>query len=107
MKGKHRLINILDTLGVMARENPCGWNDTTLSMIADGISAIVGERTRNGLTMLQVAEYFGVTIRTLERWRRRFGDFPEPIDPYAKTLAFPADKIVSWKMEHCARGDIG
>lgn len=91
----------------MARENPCGWSDGTLSAIADGISVLVSERTRCGLTMLQVADYFGVTIRTLERWRKRYADFPEPIDPYAKTLSFPTDKIVSWKVEHASLGEIG
>lgn len=106
MKGKHRLIRILDTLRSMTQENPCGWSDGTLGIIADGISVLVSERTKAGITLMQMSDYFGVTLRTLERWRKRFDDFPHPIDPYAKTLTFPIDAIMEWKMKHASCGDI-
>lgn len=106
MKGKRKLIEVIDTVKTMAGENPCGWSDDTLYYIASGISVLIGEKTGAGLTTLQVAEYFGVTIRTIERWRKKFNDFPEPLDPYAKTLAFPTDKIVSWKIKHSELNDI-
>ena len=100
MNGCEHLANSADKLKLIARENPCGWGDKALDIIASSIDMMVSERTKSGVTMIELAEYYHVSIRTIQRWRNDFSDFPQPIDPYAKTLAFPTDRVVEWKMKH-------
>ena len=96
----NRLSHITSRLHRIATENPCGWSERTLDTIASGLELLLGERTKNGVTLMELSEYYKVTIRTIERWRQKYDDFPQPIDPYAKTLSFPVDKVVDWKQSH-------
>lgn len=100
MTGKDRLANATERLSILAKENPCGWGDAVLGTIAEGIELMMGERTKSGVTLMDLSEYYHVTIRTIQRWRNDFPDFPQPIDPYSKTLSFPTDKVVEWKQKH-------
>lgn len=99
-KGSERLARSAERLRLIAGENPCGWGDAVLGVIADSIDAMVSERTKSGVTLIDLAEYYKVSIRTIQRWRATYDDFPDPIDPYAKTLSFPTDKVVEWKVRH-------
>jgi len=40
----------------------------------------------------EVAEKFGVAVRTIERWRKK-GLLPEPIQMGERYIAFPAEAI--------------
>lgn len=68
--------------------------------MASTIDLLVSERTKSGITLMELADYYHVSIRTIQRWRNDFPDFPSPIDPYAKTLTFPVDQVVDWKFSH-------
>lgn len=99
-KGREKIEKVMRSLSLLFTENPCCWNDLTLLKLADGLEVMLGEKLHGGLSMYQVAEYYNVTLRTIERWRGRYSDFPEPVDPYAKTLSFPTDKVIEWKLIH-------
>lgn len=100
MNGREHLAQSADKLRLIARENPCGWGDKALDVLASGIDMMLSERTKSGVTLMDLSEYYHVSIRTIQRWRNDYDDFPHPIDPYAKTLAFPTDLVVEWKIKH-------
>lgn len=100
MNGKEKLARSTSRLSLIVKENPCGWSDAALSVIADSLDVLVSERTKSGVTLMDLSEYYHVSIRTIQRWRNDYADFPHPIDPYAKTLSFPTDDVVEWKFRH-------
>lgn len=95
-----KLSRSLARLSVIVEENPCGWGDTVLSTLGESLDMLVSERTKAGVTLMELADYYHVSVRTIQRWRNDFNDFPSPIDPYAKTLSFPVDDVVEWKHAH-------
>lgn len=51
------------------------------------------------LSMKEVANYFGVSPRTIRRWIKE-QDFPSGTRHGHHELSFPYDKIVEWKVTH-------
>ena len=87
----------IERLMLIVSENPCHWKQSSIDAVATGIEVLA---SAHGVSLLDLSEYFHTTIRSIQRWRKRYKDFPVPIDPYAKPLCFRLIDIIDWKRAH-------
>ena len=100
MTGREELLEQIRIMDEMARANVCRANDGMLRGLANGLKALVSKEYARGLSREDVARYYGVSTRTLERWRERYEDFPTPRHWGSKEVSYDADEVIRWKKKH-------
>lgn len=84
----------------MAEANICRMDDTILRSMAQGLKAMLHKQYARGLSREDVARYYGISIRTLERWRSEYPDFPTPRHFGGKEVTYDAEEVIAWKKNH-------
>lgn len=95
-KGQEEIIEILDTLRQLCDENPCNVPDHVFANMAAGFKFLLGCIRIN---KQQAADLFGVTPKTIDRWRKE-KNFPCEDSNGGKCVSIKVDMLVDWKLEH-------
>lgn len=96
----NKLGQVATRIAILAEENPCKWSNGVMNEIGNGLELLISAKTKGGISMYELADYYHVSVRTLQRWRNDFADFPKPMDPDAKIQAFPLEDVMDWKKRH-------
>lgn len=86
----------MEVLEEIITENPCQMPDYLMKGLAMGAKFFM---RRFVMSKMQVADYFGVDERTIDRWRKT-KDFPEPFDDGRRSVSFSVDTILEWKRKN-------
>ena len=100
MSGKQELLEQIGIMEELAEANVCRMNDTLLHGMAEGLRALISREYHRGFSKEDVARYYCVSTRTLERWRERYEDFPMPAHRGTKEVSYDCEDIVKWKKAH-------
>lgn len=100
MSGKQELLEQIGIMEELAEANVCRMNDTLLHGMAEGLRALISREYHRGFSKEDVARYFKVSTRTLERWRDKYQDFPVPIHQGSKDVSYDCEEVVKWKKKH-------
>lgn len=101
MTGREEFVERLALLNEMASMNPCGMSDVAFRALATGLNALIGKEREKGMSLEQVAVYFGVSTKTIERWEKDESlSFPKGKRYGHRELSFSTDKIVLWAKKH-------
>ena len=100
MSGKQELLEQIEIMNELAEANVCRMNDALLHGMAGGLRALISREYHRGFSKEDVARYYHVSTRTLERWRDKYKDFPEPIHRGSKEVSYDCEDVVKWKKIH-------
>lgn len=96
---RERLALLFRHLAEITEAAPIGLNDDDLEAILGCLKVLVGRTFHTDMSMAEVARYFGVTTRTIQRWQNEHG-FPEGKRIGYRELAFHIDEVITWKDAH-------
>ena len=77
MEGKEDLRDAIGLCMALAEENPCRMKDMTMGTIAKALRALVSKEYTHGMNQRQLGKYLGVDARTIQRWAKKYPDFPK------------------------------
>lgn len=83
-------------LGDIAEHNPCMMPDYMLKALSVGARFMMRKLVMN---KQQAADYFGVSTKTIDRWREKH-DFPCDDSNGYKCVSISVDKLIEWKKTH-------
>ena len=95
-KTQEKLAYQLRALADLVEEDPLGMREDAMQAILSCLTVLTGECYHTDMSLEQVARYFGVTTRTVNRWQKELG-FPEGKRIGFHESAFNIHDIVEWK----------
>ena len=96
---RERLAQHFRHLAEITEAAPMGLSDEDLEAILCCLKVLVGRTFHTDMSLAEVARYFGVTPRTIQRWQNEQG-FPEGKRIGYHELSFHIDDIITWKETH-------
>lgn len=99
-KGRDELIEAIAVCDVLAHENPCRMKDFSLGLLAKAVKTMVGKEYTKGMNQRAVGKYFGVDARTIQRWARKYPDFPVGRHDGDKEVSYDPLDVVAFKRRH-------
>lgn len=96
MSGREEIKEQMVVLEEIVEQNPCQMPDYVMRAIALGAKFVMHRYVMN---KQQVADYFGVSIKTIDRWRDKHG-FPCEDSNGNKAVSICVDKMLEWKRSH-------
>ena len=84
------------TLADLVEEDPLGMCEEAMRAILTCLSVLTSKHYQTDMSIEQVARYFGVTTRTINRWQKELG-FPEGKRIGYHESSFHIQEIVAWK----------
>lgn len=100
MDGKEELKEAIELCQMMAEENPCQMKDGALRMLAKGVKALFARECAGGMNQRALGKYYGVDARTIQRWAKKFPDFPKGRHDGDKEVTYDTQEVVAWKKKH-------
>jgi len=100
MTGKQELQEQIKRLDLLAEANICRMSDISMRGLAAAIKVLIGSEFTNHYTREDVARYYNVSTRTLERWQANYPDFPKPRHRCQKIVSYDCEEVVTWKKNH-------
>ena len=95
--GRRQLIENLEELTVLARENPCGMPDSLFLSLVQGLRALMSSYLTRDVSREAAARYLNISTRTLQR-RVNSGELEPPERHGHKELSFSLAKLVKYKL---------
>lgn len=96
MSGRDEMKEQIAIFEDMVEHNPCGMPDYVMRAVALGAKFAMKKFVMN---KQQVADYFGVSVKTIDRWREKH-DFPCDDSNGNKSVSVYVDKMLEWKKAH-------
>lgn len=90
------LANQFRALADLVEEDPLGMHEDAMRAILSCLNVLTSKHYQTDMSLEQVARYFGVTTRTINRWQRDL-DFPEGKRIGYHESSFHIQEIVAWK----------
>ena len=100
MEGKEDLRDAIGLCMALAEENPCRMKDMTMGTIAKALRALVSKEYTHGMNQRQLGKYLGVDARTIQRWAKKYPDFPKGRHDGDKEVTYEMEEVVRWKRKH-------
>ena len=100
MEGKEDLRAAIGLCMARAEENPCRMKDMTMGTIAKALRALVSKEYTHGMNQRQLGKYYGVDARTIQRWAKKYPDFPKGRHDGDKEVTYEMEEVVMWKRKH-------
>lgn len=100
MEGKEELMDAIGLCMALAEENPCRMKDMTMGTIAKALRALVSKEYTHGMNQRQLGKYLGVDARTIQRWAKKYPDFPKGRHDGDKEVTYEMEEVVRWKRKH-------
>lgn len=89
----------------LAEANPCGMKAEMFRTFKNTIMGLLGKEIRKGLSRDKLAQFLGVSYRTMERYQKKFPDFPKPMNNGDKTISYDPVEAVMFKKAHPEIGE--
>lgn len=96
---RERLASQFRHLADITEAAPIGLSDEDLESILNCLKVLVGQTFHTDMSLAEVARYFGVTPRTIQRWQNEHG-FPQGKRIGYHELSFHIDDVINWKDMH-------
>lgn len=90
------------TLAELVEEDPLGMCEEAMRAILTCLNVLTSKHYQTDMSIEQVARYFGVTTRTINRWQKEL-DFPEGKRIGYHESSFHIQEIVAWKRANAHR----
>ena len=100
MEGQEDLREAIGLCMALAEENPCRMKDMTMGTIAKALRALVSKEYTHGMNQRQLGKYLGVDARTIQRWAKKYPDFPKGRHDGDKEVTYEMEEVVRWKRKH-------
>lgn len=101
--GKQELIAQLREVESMIEEDPHLMGDEWMHSLSVVIAGLLSVKYARGASRWRVAQYLGRDVRTLERWEKKFSDFPKPRHDGHHEVEYNWEEVVTWKRKHLER----
>lgn len=98
-KTQQELAHQFRTLADLVEEDPLGMCEDAMQAILSCLNVLTSKHYQTDMSLEQVARYFGVTPRTINRWQHDL-DFPEGKRIGYHESSFHIQEIVEWKKAH-------
>ena len=93
MSGREEIREQISVLNEIVESNPCQMPDYVMKAIAVGARFAMKRYVMN---KQQAADYFGVSVKTIDRWREKH-NFPCEDSNGNKSVSISVDKMLEWK----------
>lgn len=84
----------------LTEENPCGMKDMAMGMLAKGLKALLSRDYAKSMNQRALGKYYGVDARTIQRWAKKYSDFPKGRHDGDKEVTYEMEEVVAWKKKH-------
>lgn len=84
----------------LTEENPCGMKDMAMGMLAKGLKALLSRDYAKSMNQRALGKYYGVDARTIQRWAKKYPDFPVGRHDGDKTVTYDTNEVTAWKKKH-------
>ena len=100
MEGQKELKESISLCMALAEENPCQMKDMAMGAIAKALRALVSKDYTHGMNQRQLGKYYGVDARTIQRWAKKYPDFPKGRHDGDKEVTYDPKEVIAFRKNH-------